>query len=287
MLLNLFDTVLKRPTPYTHLYFYTLTQRMAPPSITLIGAGNAGYHLGRRLRATGSEIVQVFSRQPAKARELAEATGAQPINRLAEVKAGAGLYILAVSDGAIAPVAATLRQRLPEDSAVVHTSGATPSTVLAPSFPRHGIFYPLQTFSREREPNFSTIPVCIFSPDEELEGQLAALGRQISNNVHRIDDEQRAILHVAAVFVNNFSNHLFHIGKVIVEEEKLPFELLLPLIRETVDKIETNAPKDMQTGPARRGDRDTIARHLAYLKKFPNFEAVYEVLTESIHQEKT
>ncbi len=255
---------------------------MTPPSITLIGAGNLGYHLGMRLHASGAEIVQVFSRELAKAQELAEVTGAQPINRLKEVEPGADLYILAVSDGAIAPVAATLRQRLPADSPVVHTSGATPSTALAPYFTKHGIFYPLQTFSRSREPDFSTIPICIYSPDEELEGQLAALGRQFSQNVHRIDDDQRAILHVAAVFVNNFTNHLFHIGHTILEEEKLPFELLLPLIRETVDKIEANRPEDMQTGPARRGDRETIARHLVYLKKFPNFEKVYRALTKNI-----
>lgn len=251
-------------------------------SITLIGAGNLGYHLGRRLHATGAEIRQVFSREAAKAQELARATGAQPVSQLEEVKAGAGLYILAVSDGAIDQVAATLQQHLPANSAVVHTSGATPSTVLAPHFPKHGIFYPLQTFSRNREPDFSSIPICVFSPDEELERQLAALGRQLSQSVHRIDDGQRAILHVAAVFVNNFTNHLFHIGHNILEEEKLPFELLLPLIRETVDKIETNRPEDMQTGPARRNDQETINRHLAYLKKFPNFAEVYRALTKNI-----
>ncbi|MCO6490140.1 MAG: DUF2520 domain-containing protein [Phaeodactylibacter sp.] len=255
---------------------------MIPQSITLIGAGNLGYHLGRRLHASGAEIRQVFSREAAKAQELARATGALPVSRLEEVKSGAGLYILAVSDGAIAQAAATLQQHLPANSAVVHTSGATPSTVLAPYFPKYGIFYPLQTFSRSREPDFTTIPICVYSPDEQLEQKLLSLGKQISHSVHCIDDEQRAILHVAAVFVNNFTNHLLHIGHDILEEEKLPFELLLPLIRETVDKIETNRPADMQTGPARRNDQETIKRHLAYLKKFPNFADVYRALTKNI-----
>jgi len=252
--------------------------------ITLIGAGKLGYHLGRRLHAVGAEIVQVFSRDEGKAQELATATGARPVARLEEVEPGADLYILAVADDAIAPVAAQLQQRLPAESAVVHTSGATPSTVLAPYFPKHGIFYPLQTFSRERAPDFTAIPICVFSPDGGLEGQLAALGRQVSRSVHRIDDEQRAILHVAAVFVNNFTNHLFHIAHEILQEEALPFELLLPLIRETVKKIEGHPPEDMQTGPARRGDRATIGRHLAYLKKFPDFEGIYEALTKSIQK---
>ena len=264
-------------------HFYIFTQKMATPqNITLIGAGNVGYHLGRRLHAAGMEIVQVFSRDAEKARELAEATGAEAATGLEQIQPGASLYILAIADDAIAPVAQQLQPKLTVESAVVHTSGATPSTVLAPYFPKYGIFYPLQTFSREREPDFSTIPICIYSPKQELEGQLAMLGRQVSQSVHRIDDEQRAVLHVAAVFVNNFSNHLFHIGQEILNEEQLPFELLLPLIRETVDKVERHPPKAMQTGPARRGDQETIIRHLAYLKKSPNFEKVYKVLTKSI-----
>lgn len=252
--------------------------------ITLIGAGNLGYHLGRQFYAAGITIAQVFSRDSGKAAELAKATGARPITRLDLVEAGAGLYILAVSDDAIAAVARQLQRQIPAESAVVHTSGATPSGALAPFFPRHGIFYPLQTFSRRREPDFASVPICIYSPDEDLEQQLAALGRQLSQSVCRIDDEQRAILHVAAVFVNNFSNHLFHIGHEVLEKEKLPFALLLPLIRETVNKIEGHSPKDMQTGPARRGDQETITRHLAYLEKFPNFEEVYEALTRSIQK---
>ena len=252
--------------------------------ITLIGSGNVGYHLGRRLHAVGVEVVQVFSRDKEKADKLAAATGARAATRLDQIEPGSELYILAVSDDAIASVAGKLRSRLPEQSAIVHTSGATPSSVLAPFFPRYGIFYPLQTFSRGREPSFDTLPICVHSPDEELASQLAALGHRISRSVHRIDDAQRAVLHVGAVFVNNFTNHLFHIGQEILANEGLSFGLLLPLIRETVNKIEENPARDMQTGPARRGDQETISRHLEYLKKFPQFEEVYQVLTKSIHK---
>ncbi len=253
--------------------------------ITLIGAGNVGCHLGRRLVEKGFAIGQVFSRNPGKARELAEQLGAAPFSQLEALQPNAGLYILAVSDDAVGPVAQQMSRFLPADAAVVHTSGATPSTVLAPFFRRHGVFYPLQTFSRQRAPDFDGMPLCIFSPEPGLEQMLAELGLAVGGNVHRIDDAQRAVLHVAAVFVNNFSNHLFHIGQEILEAEQLDFEMLRPLILETALKAQDFPPREMQTGPARRGDTATIGRHLEYLKKFPKFAALYELLTESIREE--
>ena len=253
--------------------------------IALIGAGNVGYHLGRRLAEKGCAVEQVFSRDKKKARNLAEQIGAEPIDNLKAVTLNADLYILAVSDDAIGMVAKRIRERLPEDKAVVHTSGAAPSTLLAPYFQRYGIFYPLQTFSRQREPDFNSIPICIFSPQPELEQELLGLARTISQSVHRIDDEQRAVLHVAAVFVNNFSNYLFQIGQEILGQEQLPFGLLQPLILETAQKVQEYPAREMQTGPARRGDLATIEHHLAYLKKFPKFRALYEVLTREILEE--
>ncbi len=253
--------------------------------IVLLGAGNLGYHLGKRLSEVGAPLAQVFSRQPEKARALSEETGAQPVYRMQSISPSAGLYILAVSDDAIAPVAEQLARFLSGDKAVVHTSGATPSTVLQPHFQNYGVFYPLQTFSRNKAVNFSSIPVCIYSPEKALEVQLQTLAQQLSEQVYRIDDEERAVLHVAAVFVNNFTNYLYQAGHQIVKEKGLPFEMLLPLIRETADKIEQASPEAMQTGPARRGDRKTIAQHLEYLEKFPKFEAIYRLLSDNISEQ--
>jgi predicted short-subunit dehydrogenase-like oxidoreductase (DUF2520 family) len=255
-----------------------------PPftSITIIGAGNVGSHLGRALAAVGQPVLEVFSRDKGKAQSLAAEIGAQPQSELAQLSAAADLYLLAVSDDAIGLVAADLCAHLPSGKAVAHTSGGTPSEVLAAHFQRYGVFYPLQTFSRERETDFSAVPLCIYSPNSSFEAALLALAHRLSRSVYRIDDAQRAVLHVAAVFVNNFANQLFHFGQQIVEQEKLPFDLLRPLILETARKVQDADPQAMQTGPARRGDAETIRRHLDYLQKFPELAQVYEIMTERI-----
>ncbi len=250
-------------------------------SIILIGAGNVGYHLGKRLYEKGLHMDQVFSRTVEKANILAKIVGAQAITDLADVHSDADLYILAVHDSAIADVAAKLPAK---GKLVVHTSGATPSSVLAPHFERFGIFYPLQTFSVSRMVDFEQIPICVYACQESDLQLLENLAKQISPKVYRIDDAQRATLHVAAVFVNNFTNHLFQVGYDILEKENLPFDLLRPLIRETAEKVQEHLPARMQTGPAIRGDESTIRRHLAYLEKYPEYRSLYELLTGSIQK---
>jgi predicted short-subunit dehydrogenase-like oxidoreductase (DUF2520 family) len=166
----------------------------------------------------------------------------------------------------------------------VHTSGTIPSTIFEKHTSNYGVFYPLQTFSISKEPDWTTIPICIDANTEAQRIEIENLARQLSPNVHRITDAQRATLHVAAVFVNNFTNHLFHIGQTIVEKEGISFDLLKPLIQETVAKIQHNAPQAMQTGPAKRGDTITIQKHNAFLKKYPLYNNVYSLLTKSILQ---
>lgn len=251
--------------------------------IVLIGAGNVGYHLGNRLYEKGLRIQQVFSRAKEKAEKLASEVNAQAITELSNITLDADLYILAVHDSAIAEVAAQLPVL---DKLVVHTSGATPSAILYPHFQRFGIFYPLQTFSISKEVDFEQIPICVHANHDADLQDLENLARQISPKVYRIDDEQRAILHVAAVFVNNFTNYLFQIGYDILEKENLPFDLLRPLIRETAAKVQVHPPAEMQTGPAIRGDQATIGKHLQYLEKFPEYKSLYKLLTTSLEKIK-
>ncbi len=252
--------------------------------IILIGAGNVGFHLGKKLHEVGLEIKQVYSRKISKAKRLSKILKCEAIQKLDNISTGADLYILAVPDSAIEKVAADLSNKIPKSKLVVHTSGATPSTVLKPYFKNYGIFYPLQTFSIGREVNFENIPICIDSNLKKHRTLLERLGKLISQNVHQINDRERAILHVAAVFVNNFSNNLFTIGEKITSTENLPFDILKPLIKETVDKISQHSPSTMQTGPAKRGDEITIELHLKYLEKnFPEFIKVYQTMTQNIN----
>jgi predicted short-subunit dehydrogenase-like oxidoreductase (DUF2520 family) len=251
--------------------------------IVLIGAGNVGYHLGRRLKEAGLQVVQIFSRQEAHARRLAKEIQVPFVTDLAQVVTDAELYILTVNDGAMNEVAAQLQVR---NGLVVHTSGGTPSAILQPYFPRFGVLYPLQTFSLTRPIDFTPIPICVCANNTADEDFLFKLGSIISQNVYKINDNQRAVLHVAAVFVNNFTNYLFQIGYDILQQENLSFDLLRPLILETAAKIQSHAPAEMQTGPAVRGDAETVERHLAYLERFPGYRELYQIITKSLSKSR-
>ncbi len=252
-------------------------------SIILIGAGNVAHHLGAQLQSSGFNILQVFSRKMTKARRLAKRLKSEAINDLATISPQADLYILAVHDSAIALVAHQLPKAVREKKLVVHTSGATPSTVFKSICKRYGIFYPLQTFSIHRAVDFSTIPICTHANRKGDRQALQVLGKDLSQSSFEIDDAQRAILHIAAVFVNNFSNHLFSIGAELCEKEQIPFSLLLPLILETASKVQKHSPAKMQTGPALRGDSTTLHKHLDYLQQYPEYEKIYRQLSKNIN----
>jgi len=211
----------------------------------------------------------------------------KPWLKVSKIKKDGDLYILAVSDNAIEQVAEDLSKRIGKDKLVVHTSGATPTRLLKSYFKYYGSFYPLQTFSISRNVTFEKVPMCIDANSKKHSTLLLEIAEQLSEKVYAINDAQRAKLHVAAVFVNNFSNNLFTIGEQITRKENLPFEILKPLIEETVEKIRNHSPIEMQTGPAVRNDQNTIDRHLKYLQKeFPELVEVYQTMTKSI-QNKT
>ncbi|MGK0388196.1 MAG: putative short-subunit dehydrogenase-like oxidoreductase (DUF2520 family) [Maribacter sp.] len=250
--------------------------------ITIIGSGNVGYHLSQRLKEVGHTISQIFSRKTTKVLRISRIIGAIPIDNLSSLQADADLYIIAVKDDVIGLVAEKMRKKLPENTWVVHTSGSVPSTVLCPYFNNYGIFYPLQTFSISRMADFLNIPILIDSNTELMKDRLHQLAETVSPKVYHINDEQRAKLHVTAVMVNNFTNHLYAIAEDILQKEELPMEVLIPLIQETSNKVSLFPAKDMQTGPARRGDEDTIQRHLDFMGNHEEYKEIYEVLTASL-----
>ncbi len=252
--------------------------------IVMIGAGNVGSHLSKRFFEMGNPPVQVFSRKISKAKQLAKVVGAAPCNQLSDLFKDATIYILAIHDGAIGAVAEQLAIHLPEDALVVHTSGATPITVIKKHFKNYGSFYPLQTFSLQRAADFSTIPLLYDAPRKALRNRLQTLAKLICPNTYYITDKERATLHVAAVFVNNFTNQLFHIGDTILEDHHLSLDILRPLIKETIAKVANNRPYDMQTGPAKRGDEKTIQQHMDFLKKYPEYASIYALLSKDIRK---
>ncbi len=251
--------------------------------IVLIGAGNMGYQLGKQLYERQAGLIQIFSRTDEKAKTLSEATGNTAyITDLKDVRTDADLYVLAIKDDAIELVAEQLNSLGKAGKFVVHTSGVTPTEVFKPWFRRFGSFYPFQSFSRDRQTDFSKVPVCFYANTSKDASLLDQLGQQLGCKTFPVNDKERAILHVNGVFVNNFTNYLYRISWEIMEKEGLPFDLLRPLILETAQKIMEHPPQEMQTGPAIRNDQKSIKRHLDYLKTWPEYRKIYKVLTKGI-----
>lgn len=244
-------------------------------SIVIIGSGNVAQHLITAfLQSNEVELIQVFSRQKEKVLHLLSSD--KIVSEYSEIKE-ADVYLIAVSDNAIAEVSA----KLPfENRLVVHTSGSMSMEILADKN-RRGVFYPLQTFTKSKAVDFSVIPICLEAENENDFTSLITVAQSISSMVESISSEQRKALHVAAVFVCNFVNHLYQIGQEICEEHHLSFELLQPLILETAQKITKLSPKEAQTGPAKRNDSTTINAHLQLMTD-ANQKEIYQLLTKSI-----
>ncbi|BFM44832.1 DUF2520 domain-containing protein [Flavobacterium sp. CFS9] len=243
--------------------------------ITIIGSGNVAQHLIKAFsKSEAIEIVQVFSR---KKEALASLVSFEKITDNFDSLLEADLYIIAISDNAISEVS----KQLPfQNRLVVHTSGAAPIETLDIKN-RRGVFYPLQTFSKNASVDFSLIPICLEAENTFDFRVLEKAAKSISQSVSPINSNQRKALHVAAVFVNNFTNHLYQIGQEICKEHQVPFDVLKPLIQETAQKINTLDPIDAQTGPAKRKDSSTIEAHLEYLNH-ENQKNIYKILTQSI-----
>lgn len=253
------------------------------PSVVMIGAGNVATHLAPAIERSGAgRIVQVYSRSLDSATQLAEKlSGAIPVDSLESVVADADIYLISVKDDAITDVVRGLK---PSDALVLHTSGSVGMEALAPLSMRHGVFYPLQTFSKDVELDVERIPLFTEGPTGEIEDEIRAFGAKIFANIYHADSDLRKKMHVAAVFACNFVNHLWAIAAKQLEREGLPFEILQPLLEETLRKALTNTPAASQTGPAARGDSKIITSHLQLLQG--DEHDLYEILSKSIMSKK-
>ena len=244
-------------------------------NIILIGSGNVATHLGTALKKRGFNIVQVWSKRITNARMLASILNCDYTNSLNQLKK-ADLYILAIKDDAISKILSNL-----QNIAVVHTAGSVSLEIFNNNFVNHGVFYPLQAFSKNLDLDFSEIPICIEASNSEFENKLINLGKQLSGNIIKMNSEQRKQLHISAVFACNFSNHMYTISDEILSKSNIKFKLLLPLINQTVKKLEDNKPSDAQTGPAKRDDKKVINAHLENMEDEITKE-IYQLISNAI-----
>ena len=246
-------------------------------TINIIGSGNVAHHLVRALtKLSNYKIQNVAVRSLDK---VADFFSKDLIVTTVDDLKPADITFISVTDSAIAEVS----ERIPyKDSLVVHTSGTTALEILNDKN-RKGVFYPLQTFSKNKEINFREVPLCLEAENSDDLIELKSLAKELSRNVFEISSEQRKSLHVAAVFVSNFTNHLYSIGNEICKENNIPFDILKPLIKETADKINYLNPKDAQTGPAVRFDQKTIKAHQDFLTN-KTYKEIYNLITQSIQE---
>lgn len=256
---------------------------MIPPNshIGIVGYGNVGSHLSQILANNPGVELSVYNRSSRDQQQ--SFPNVQWVQHLGEL-ASASTIILSVSDDAIETVAKELRLQLHSNPLVCHTAGSVESDVLAPYFKRYGVLYPLQTFSIHKPLRDWEFPVFITASSKEIRENLRQLADWISPHVHEIDDQQRLALHIAAVFVCNYTNILYTVGQKICQDHHLDFKYLIPLIDETAEKLHSLSPKEAQTGPAIRGDREVLMKHMAFLQNYDaDLMDLYQKFASLVH----
>ena len=251
--------------------------------VVIIGTGNVATVLSKLIIKNGHTILEVLGREYTKALAIADTVGAKAINVSSDINTDADIYIIAVSDDAIADITSGL---LLQNKLVIHTAGSISGDILKNMSNNYGVLWPLQTLRKEMQ-RIPKIPFVIDANNDAAFTLLEQFAKSLSTQCIRANDAERVKLHLAAVAVSNFTNHLFALAENYCKNEGLGFKLLFPLIDETVKRIEHRSAKDVQTGPAIRGDVETIQKHLHLLKKYPDFKKVYQLLTAGIsHKQK-
>lgn len=248
--------------------------------IVIIGTGNVASVLGKKIKDAGHQILQVYGRDFNKASELAGDLEAAAASDQGMIYKNADLYLVTVSDKAITTV---LEDFQLASKPIAHTAGSVPLSTLKPYSLSYGVFYPLQSLKKgvSESPD---IPILVDGSDTPTKQLLLSLAHSISTNVVEADDEQRLKLHMAAVFCNNFVNHMYFLLEQYCHQEGLDFRLLIPLIQETGRRLSHSNPSQSQTGPAIRRDTATLDKHLAMLEVHPPLKELYLLFTRSIQQ---
>lgn len=249
--------------------------------ISIIGSGNVAWHLAPALENAGHRVIEVYSRNQKNAKALQNRLYNAEINRSLDFSGSDSKIILVcVSDDAIKEVACELA--LPEDAIVCHSSGSRGISTLGYTATENiGVFYPLQTFTKSKKVSFEDVPILIEAENAYTAKALKKLARSISKEVKPVSSRDRMAIHVAAVFACNFTNHLFEVAEKLLIQQGFDFDLLRPLIAETINKSLDIGPSDAQTGPAARGDLETLDKHMEFLEHHP-YQEIYRMITDKI-----
>lgn len=249
--------------------------------IVLVGAGNVATHLGIALQHAGWEIVQVYSRTEVSAQALAVRLGVPGITSLQDICPDADVYMVMVKDAALSGILPELVKGR-KDALFVHTAGSMPMDVWRGYALRYGVLYPMQTFSKSRDMDFTTVSFFIEANNQADAELLKMMAGTLGPKVYEATSEQRMYLHMAAVFACNFTNHMYALSAHLLEKNGLPFEAMLPLIDETARKVRELRPEAAQTGPAIRHDRNVMDKHLDLLASEPRLQELYGMISDSI-----
>lgn len=247
-------------------------------NVILFGSGNTATVLAKLMVAKQHSVLQVWSRSVVNAQELTSKVGGIAVEFLKDITTDGDLYIIAVADDAITDVAAQLKLK---NKMTVHTAGSVSKEVLKNSSSSYGVLYPLQTMRKEMAV-IPEIPFLIDGGSEDVKVLISDFAKELSGSVAFANDEERLHMHLAAVVVNNFTNHLYAVAENLCKQQHLNFQMLLPLIQETAMRLTQFPAKNAQTGPAKRGDIATINKHLNLLKENKKLQFIYQTLSNSI-----
>ena len=249
-------------------------------TVNIIGAGNVAHHFALALYKSGHKISLIYNRTIERARGIADLVKSKATNDI-ERLTQSDVIIIAVSDDYIKIISEKIRQRLGNKINIVHTSGALGLDIFNSEISCAGIIWPLQSMVKNEKVDFANIQLCIDANNSEFLQKLMALGKRLSNNVIHLKSDQKEYAHIAAVFANNFSNHMFHLASTFCEKHNLDFRILLPLISGSVLRLKNKTAKEIQTGPARRMDLKTINSHLELIKD-KKMKKLYRDISKSI-----
>ena len=257
-------------------------QRIVNNSLVIVGSGKLAKQFIKHFIQHSLHLKQVISRSNKKKLSKKFPKQFHIENKLSKIDPFANIYLIVVNDDSIKDIVQHWPFQLDQKQVILHCSGSITSNIFEPISENHGVMWPIQSFSNQKKINWKTIPICITANNKFSKNKIKQLSLKLTQKITLVDDDKRGKLHLAAVILNNFSNHLFVLVEEYLVKNDLKFDLLIPIIQETITLLDSNLPISLQTGPAIRGDHETIKKHLKILKKNTTLKTLYQLMSDSI-----